>query len=61
MSRECRQMARVLFMILPTVMVGGVSLFSPLVWEPAHAANQLRQDPWCAGHALQSEISALFY
>jgi hypothetical protein len=32
-------------------MIGGVSLLSLLVWEPAYAANQLRQDLWRAGHA----------
>ena len=51
MSRESRRIAGVLLVILPTVMIGGVSLLSLLVWEPAYAANQLRQDLWRAGHA----------
>jgi hypothetical protein len=44
-------MAGVLLVVLPTVMIGGVSLLSLLVWEPAYAANPLRQDLWRAGHA----------
>jgi len=51
MSRESRRMAGILLVVLPTVMIGGVSLLSLLVWEPAYAANQLRQDLWRAGHA----------
>ena len=51
MSRESQRIAGVLLVILPTVMIGGVSLLSLLVWEPAYAANQLRQDLWRAGHA----------
>ena len=51
MSRESRRIAGVLLVIMPTVMIGGVSLLSMLVWEPAYAANQLRQDLWRAGHA----------
>ena len=34
MSRESRRMAGVLLVVLPTVMIGGVSLLSLLVWEP---------------------------
>ncbi len=51
MSRESRRMAGILLVVLPTVMIGGVILLSLLVWEPAYAANQLRQDLWRAGHA----------
>lgn len=51
MSRESRRIAGVLLVLLPTVMIGGVSLLSLLVWEPAYAANQLRQVLWRAGHA----------
>jgi hypothetical protein len=51
MSLESRRIAGVLLVVLPTVMIGGVSLLSLLVWEPAYAANQLRQDLWRAGHA----------
>jgi len=51
MSSESRRLARILLVVLPTVMVGGVSLLTLLVWDPAYAANQLRQDLWRAGHA----------
>ncbi len=51
MSPESRRIAGILLVALPTVMIGGVSLLSLLVWEPAYAANQIRQDLWRAGHA----------
>src|SRR5690606_27996852 len=51
MSPESRRLAGVLLIVLPTVMIGGVSLLTLLVWEPAYAANELRQDLWRAGHA----------
>jgi hypothetical protein len=51
MSRESRRIAGILLVVLPTVMIGGVSLLSLLVWEPRYAANELRQDLWRAGHA----------
>ena len=51
MGGESRRMAGILLVVLPTVMIGGVSLLSLLVWEPAYAANELRQDLWRAGHA----------
>jgi len=51
LSNESRRVAGVLLIVLPTVMIGGVSLLSMLLWEPAYAANPLRQDLWRAGHA----------
>lgn len=51
MSPESRRLAGILLVVLPTVMVGGVSLLSMLVWDPEYAANELRQDLWRAGHA----------
>lgn len=51
MSRESRRMAGILLVVLPTVMFGGVSLLTLLVWDPDYAANPLRQDLWRAGHA----------
>src|SRR5262245_42745145 len=51
MSSESRRLAGILLVVLPTVMVGGVSLLTLLVWDPAYAANRLRQDLWRAGHA----------
>jgi hypothetical protein len=51
MSRESRRMAGILLVVLPTVMIGGVSLLTLLIGDPAYAANPLRQDLWRAGHA----------
>ena len=51
MSPESRRLAGILLLVLPTVMLGGVSLLTLLVWNPAYAANELRQDLWRAGHA----------
>jgi uncharacterized membrane protein len=50
-SPDSRRVAGLLLVILPTVMIGGVSLLSLLVWDPTYAANALRQDLWRAGHA----------
>jgi hypothetical protein len=51
MSPESRRFAGSLLVVLPTVMIGGISLLSLLVWDAAYAANPLRQDLWRAGHA----------
>jgi hypothetical protein len=51
MTPESRRLAGILLVVLPSVMLGGVSLLSLLVWDPAYAANPLRQDLWRAGHA----------
>ena len=51
MSAESRRIAGILLVAMPTVMVGGVSLLTMLVWDPAYAANAVRQDLWRAGHA----------
>ena len=51
MSPESRRLAGILLVVLPTVMIGGVSLLTLLVWDPAYAANPIRQDLWRAGHA----------
>jgi uncharacterized membrane protein len=44
-------MAGILFIVLPTVVFGGVSLLTLLVHDPGYTANPLRQDLWRAGHA----------
>ena len=44
-------MAGILFLVLPTVMYGGVSILRFLVGTPEYMANPLRQDLWRAGHA----------
>jgi len=51
LSQESRRIAGVPLVVLPTVMIGGISLVSALLWEPAYAANPLRQNLWRAGHA----------
>jgi hypothetical protein len=51
MSSESRKMAGSLLVILPTVMIGGVSILTLLIGTPEYMANKLRQDLWRAGHA----------
>jgi hypothetical protein len=51
MSQESRRLAGILLVVLPTVMIGGISLLTLLVWDSTYAANQLCQDLWRGGHA----------
>jgi hypothetical protein len=51
MSPESRRLAGALLVILPTVMIGGVSILGLLINDPAYMRNPLRQDLWRAGHA----------
>jgi hypothetical protein len=52
MSRETRMFAGVLFVVLPTVMYGGLSLLMFLTrGVPGYSDNPLRHDLWRAGHA----------
>jgi hypothetical protein len=51
MSRESRRVAGALLVILPTVVIGGVSILTLLINDPAYIQNPLRQDLWRAGHA----------
>jgi len=51
MSPESRRMAGILLIVLPTVVLGGVSILTLLVHDPEYIANPLRQDLWRAGHA----------
>ena len=51
MSPESRRIAGILLIVLPTVVIGGVSILTMLVHDPAYADNPLRQDLWRAGHA----------
>ena len=51
MTPESRRTAGILFLVLPTVMYGGVSILSLLIGTPEYMANPLRQDLWRAGHA----------
>jgi hypothetical protein len=51
MSPESRRLAGLLLVILPTVMIGGVSILTLLITDPSYMENPLRQDLWRAGHA----------
>jgi hypothetical protein len=51
MSPESRRLAGALLVILPTVMIGGISVLTLLITDPAYMRNPLRQDLWRAGHA----------
>jgi hypothetical protein len=51
MSHESRRLAGILLVVLPSVVVGGVSILTLLIRDPAYMQNQLRQDLWRAGHA----------
>jgi hypothetical protein len=63
MSRESRRIAGVLLVLLPTVMIGGVSLLSLLVWEPALCREPATPSPVACraracGHAAGAEPRA---
>ena len=51
MSAESRRVAGILLIIMPTVVLGGVSVLTLLVHDPTYLDNPLRQDLWRAGHA----------
>ncbi len=51
MSPQSRLVAGIVLILLPTVEIGGASILSLLVADPAYAQNDLRQDLWRAGHA----------
>jgi hypothetical protein len=51
MTYESRLLAGILLIVLPTVMIGGVSILSLLIGDPAYMENPLRQNLWRAGHA----------
>ena len=51
MSPQSRLVAGILLVVLPTVEIGGASVLSLLIGDPAYGQNDLRQDLWRAGHA----------
>ena len=51
MSPQSRLVAGIVLIIVPTVEIGGASILSLLITDPAYAQNDLRQDLWRAGHA----------
>lgn len=51
MTPESKRVAGVVLVLLPTVVLGGVSILSLVIHDPAYMQNPLRQDLWRAGHA----------
>jgi hypothetical protein len=51
MSPQSRLVAGIVLIVVPTVEIGGASILSLLIADPAYAQNDLRQDLWRAGHA----------
>jgi hypothetical protein len=51
MSPESKKVAGAILIILPTVMIGGVSILSLLIGDAQYMRNELRQNLWRAGHA----------
>jgi hypothetical protein len=51
MSPQSRLVSGLVLIIVPTVEIGGASILSLLIADPAYAQNDLRQDLWRAGHA----------
>jgi len=49
-SSASQRLAGVLLVLLPSVVLGGVSLLA-LIDDSAYRSNELRQDLWRAGHA----------
>ena len=58
-SAPSRRTAGILLIIFPTVVIGGVSVLTLLITDPAYAANPLRQDLWRAGHAHAGVLVSL--
>jgi hypothetical protein len=67
MENSTRNLAGVLFIVLPTVAFGGISILTLLISpESGYMDNPLRQDLWRAGHAhagvfLILSLIILFY
>ncbi len=51
MTVQSRRVAGLLLIVMPAVVLGGVSVLTLLISDPQYAENQLRQDLWRAGHA----------
>jgi hypothetical protein len=51
MGPESKRVAGAILIILPTVMIGGVSILTLLIGTPEYMQNEIRQDLWRAGHA----------
>jgi hypothetical protein len=51
MTSESRTVAGLILIIMPTVVIGGVSVLTLLDNDEEYTQNALRQDLWRAGHA----------
>lgn len=58
MTNASRRLAGILMIVLPTAVLGGVSLLR-LIDNPAYQNNELRQDLWRAGHAHAAVLLVL--
>src|SRR5262245_28636497 len=51
MRYEPLLLAGFLLIVLPTMIIAGISMLSLLIGDPSYMENPLRQDLWRAGHA----------
>jgi hypothetical protein len=51
MHDQSRLLAGILLVVMPSVVLGGVSVLTLLIGDPTYMQNPLRQDLWRAGHA----------
>lgn len=51
MSTQSLRFAGFLLVVLPTVILGGVSILTLILRDPEYRKNPLRQRLWAAGHA----------
>ncbi len=66
MSTASLTLAGTLLVVLPTVIIGGISILTLLIRDPRYRQNPLRQQLWRAGHAhagvlLVLSLVALLY
>ncbi len=59
MSEASRRLAGILLILLPTAVLGGVSLLTLLISDPSYRENELRKDLWRAGHAHAAVLLVL--
>src|SRR6266508_4728678 len=50
LTHESRLLAGILLIVLPSVMIGGVSILSLLIGDQTYMETPLRPDLWRAGH-----------
>ena len=59
MTRQSKQLAGALLIIMTTVIFGGVSILTLLINDPKYVNNPVRQDLWRAGHAHAAVLLVL--